>query len=361
MSADVLASVAMITYNHASYIAEAIEGVLSQETDFPIELVIGEDCSTDGTRAIVFDYQKRHPDLIRVIACDENVGMIANILRTERACRGKYVAYCEGDDFWHHPQKLQKQVDFLEKNPEYGLVHSDADYLFAASGTRMPSVQRASGYWYHSKDRETPYLALLEVAQPIITCTACVNRKLLLSVIDGNRMELQTERFHVGDLPRWLELSRVARFGFIPESLATYRVLAESAIHTRIPEKRLRLFTAGREMRSHYLNKYDCPPDVRKRIVVQDNQWLLMSAYHARNVTAAADAYHELGKAGALSRWHGLLFLAVRAPVMRVVVAPMLFLRRVALFARRCLSAPMTAVQHALVRRRLGRWFRRST
>lgn len=114
-------SVCMITFNHKKYISEAIEGVLMQKTNFSFEMVIGEDCSTDGTREIVFDYAKKYPNIIRVITSEKNVGMINNLNRTLNACKGKYIAMCEGDDYWIDPYKLQKQVDFLEANPEYSL------------------------------------------------------------------------------------------------------------------------------------------------------------------------------------------------------------------------------------------------
>lgn len=117
-----LVSVHMVTYNHEPYIAQAIEGMLRQETDFPIELVIGEDCSTDRTHDIVFDYQKKHPDIIRVITSDKNVGARKNSKRVYKACRGKYLAFCEGDDYWTDPYKLQKQVDYFAANPEVVLV-----------------------------------------------------------------------------------------------------------------------------------------------------------------------------------------------------------------------------------------------
>ena len=118
-----LVSISMITYNHAPFIAQAIEGVLQQKTTFPFELVIGEDCSTDNTREIVSEYHKKHPDIFRVIASDKNIGATRNSLRTLKACQGKYIAYCEGDDYWHHPYKLQKQVDYLESHQECGLVY----------------------------------------------------------------------------------------------------------------------------------------------------------------------------------------------------------------------------------------------
>jgi len=116
-----LVSVTTITYNHASYIRLCIEGILMQRTTFPFELVIGEDCSTDGTREIVLDYAQKYPEIIRVITTESNVGGQKNLNRTILACQGKYIAICEGDDYWTDPDKLQKQVDFLENHPDYSM------------------------------------------------------------------------------------------------------------------------------------------------------------------------------------------------------------------------------------------------
>jgi glycosyltransferase involved in cell wall biosynthesis len=107
-------SVHMITYNHEKFIAQAIESVLVQKTNFPIELVIGEDCSTDGTRAIVKRYADARPDIIRAFFRERNVGMKENNLEVFAACRGEYIALLEGDDYWTSPHKLQRQVAVLE-------------------------------------------------------------------------------------------------------------------------------------------------------------------------------------------------------------------------------------------------------
>ena len=115
-----------ITYNHAPFIRQCIEGVLMQETNFPIEYIIGEDCSTDGTREIVEEYARRYPDTIRLITSEQNVGARENSRRTTKAARGKYIALCEGDDYWTDPHKLQKQVDFLEAHPECSMCFHEA-------------------------------------------------------------------------------------------------------------------------------------------------------------------------------------------------------------------------------------------
>jgi len=111
----------MITYNHEKYIAEAIEGVVMQKTDFPFELVIGEDLSTDNTRAICIEYQKKYPHIIRLRLNNPNQGMMLNWINNIESGQGKYTALCDGDDYWTDPYKLQKQVDFMEANPDFAL------------------------------------------------------------------------------------------------------------------------------------------------------------------------------------------------------------------------------------------------
>lgn len=121
-----MVSVWMITYNHDKYIAEAIEGVLKQQTQFKFELIIGEDGSTDGTARIVKEYTKKYPDIIKARFNNPNIGMMPNMIKTLKECSGKYIALCEGDDYWTDPLKLQKQVEFLESNPDYVVCYHDA-------------------------------------------------------------------------------------------------------------------------------------------------------------------------------------------------------------------------------------------
>ena len=117
-------SICCITYNHEKYIEETIDSFLMQETDFPFEIVIGEDCSTDNTRKIVEKYKEMYPNIIKLIVSENNVGMQANGQRTMEACIGEYMALCEGDDYWTDKNKLQIQKDFLESNPEYIICYT---------------------------------------------------------------------------------------------------------------------------------------------------------------------------------------------------------------------------------------------
>jgi len=116
-------SVCMIAYNHEEYIRQAIESILRQDVDFPIELVIGDDCSPDGTAAICEEIAAGDPR-VRLLSRERNLGVMPNFTRTLLACTGEYVAVCEGDDYWTDPHKLRKQVQFLDAHPDYaGATH----------------------------------------------------------------------------------------------------------------------------------------------------------------------------------------------------------------------------------------------
>lgn len=119
-------SVLIITYNHEKYIAQALDSVLAQKTDFDFEIVIGDDGSTDKTRDILRDYQGRYPGKIRLLLPENNSGATRNFIKTYRACRGQYAAILEGDDYWTSPGKLQLQVEFLESHPEFALCFTNS-------------------------------------------------------------------------------------------------------------------------------------------------------------------------------------------------------------------------------------------
>lgn len=116
-------SICMITYNHQDYLEDAINGVLMQITDFEYELIISNDNSTDNSDIIIKNYLKNHiyKDKVNYINNERNIGMMPNFINTLEKCKGDYVAICEGDDYWIDKYKLQKQVDFLDKNNDFSI------------------------------------------------------------------------------------------------------------------------------------------------------------------------------------------------------------------------------------------------
>jgi glycosyltransferase involved in cell wall biosynthesis len=118
-------SVLMLAYNHGPYLAQAIESVMAQEADLPIELLIGEDFSTDNTREVALRYQAEHPETIRIITADRNVGSSVNHRRILLEARGEFHAYLDGDDYWL-PKKLLRQVTYIREHSGCAAVYTNA-------------------------------------------------------------------------------------------------------------------------------------------------------------------------------------------------------------------------------------------
>ena len=138
MNSAIKLSICCISYNHANFIAKAIDSFLSQKVDFRYELVISDDKSTDSTAQIIEEYSALHSDKIRVLPRDKNVGMNVNFFSTLSACRGEYIAICEGDDYWTDINKLQRQVEILDSNPNISFVFHDVEI--------RNDIQHASAY-----------------------------------------------------------------------------------------------------------------------------------------------------------------------------------------------------------------------
>jgi len=165
-------SVAMITYNHEKFIAQAIESVLMQEVNFDYEIVIGEDCSLDKTGEIVKKYQERHSDKIRVLTREKNLGMQYNFVDTLQSCMGEYVALLEGDDYWTSLYKLQKQVDFLDSHPDFTICSHNVHIKH--EGQSKPIIE-----WLGSDHKETMTIEdLLSDGSGGATCSLVFRNKV---------------------------------------------------------------------------------------------------------------------------------------------------------------------------------------
>lgn len=204
-------SICMITYNHENYLGQAIESIIMQKTDYKIELVIGEDNSTDATRTICEKYAKVYPQLVRLLPSEKNLGISQNFTRTLGACTGKYLAFCEGDDYWTDPYKLQKQVNFLEANPEYGLVHTGANI-----------VNSQNGLIYISNDPKPTgevFKDLLKNAF-IICCTVCIRADIINALL----VRVEKENlWYIMDYWFWAHCAMQSKVHFIQETTSSYR------------------------------------------------------------------------------------------------------------------------------------------
>lgn len=214
-------SVCIITYDHARFISQALEGALTQQVNFPYEIIVSDDHSTDGTTQIVLDYQQQHPDKIRVLLGRENLGKYTgngrlNFLRTLRACRGTYIALLEGDDYWTDCNKLQLQVEFMDAHPGAALCHHLVTYLDDQTGKLLhdfpPPARRI----------ERCSADLLAEGNFIQTCSVMLRRKLIPELSDDFL------RLKLGDWPLFALVGQHGWIGYLDRNLATYRLHEKS-------------------------------------------------------------------------------------------------------------------------------------
>lgn len=206
MTAPVV-SVVLLTYDHEPYVAQAIESVLSQDTDFPVELIISEDCSTDGTRAIVLDQAARHPDRVVALLSTRNQNDNEVVTRAYARARGEFVAYLDGDDHWTSPRKLQRQVDLLRARPDLsGCFHAvdviDGDgRLVRRAGSRLSEVTTQDLLGHN----------------PIRSPSALLRRSAL------GPLPAWLLRVPYTDWPLYLLAARSGPIGYLDQSMAAYR------------------------------------------------------------------------------------------------------------------------------------------
>jgi glycosyltransferase involved in cell wall biosynthesis len=205
-------TVCMITYNHENYISEAIESVLSQHTDFQVQLVIGEDCSTDNTRIICEDFAKKNPDKILLLPVTGNLGMMKNFVRTFNECDGDYISFLEGDDYWTDELKLQKQVNFLKANPDYSLC-------FHNTQMKMDRNNEKKEWVLHNKLEKDTFVTE-DVLGPWFVPSCAV----VFSNYPDFVLPPWFYNCKYGDLPFMLLLSLKGKFKYINEVMSVYRL-----------------------------------------------------------------------------------------------------------------------------------------
>lgn len=215
-------SVAMATYNHGPFIRQALDSVLMQQTDFPYEVVIKEDKSTDGTRETVCEYQRRHPDKIRLLLCRKNLYSQGLKIGIHSRCRGRYIAKLEGDDYWTDPLKLQKQVDALAGDPALSFCFHNAEIVqesYFSAGAPQVCFEDGAGRPCRGP-KPAPRLALPDLLAEnfIPTASVLARTDAVLPAPDWLR------RLPFGDWGLWIHLLRQGDAAYIDETMGAYRV-----------------------------------------------------------------------------------------------------------------------------------------
>lgn len=204
-------SVVMITYGHEKFIEKAIKGVLMQECDFDFELIIANDCSPDNTDILIANVIKNSPkaNCIKYVRHESNIGMMTNFIFALNSAKGKYVALCEGDDYWTDSLKLQKQVDYLEQNARYILCFHKVEILKLDDTIVSDFLTKVPNNY---EDRAV----LLERGNYIHTPSVMFKNNLI-------EIPEIIKQSPIGDFLLYVLLTKYGKIGFIDEVMAVYR------------------------------------------------------------------------------------------------------------------------------------------
>jgi glycosyltransferase involved in cell wall biosynthesis len=246
-------SVLVITFNHGEYIAQALDSVLIQEVDFDYEIVVGEDCSTDNTRQILIEYQRKYPEKIRLLLPESNLGMINNFIATFKSCKGEYVALLEGDDYWTCPDKLQSQVDFLDAHPGCSVCFHNCEEFYEDGS-------KPSWNYCTKEQKEISTLEDLIVECNFIpTCSAVFRNKLFPEFPDWYFT------LGMGDWTLHILNAQHGDIGYIDKVMARHRHHGGGVWSLRSQAKNILDVIRAYEVVDRYLN-YQYKPIIRGKI-----------------------------------------------------------------------------------------------
>ena len=245
-----LVSICCITYNQEKYIAQCLDGFLMQKTTFPFEIVISNDCSTDNTKKIIDSYLSKYPAIFKDVSPQQNIGMNKNFHHVLEKASGKYIAYCEGDDYWIDENKLQMQVDFLENNPEYGMCFTNfniyqqnkMEFNLLPSKKINQDLYESIEYWILEKGYIAPMTWMFKkcLLESYTSVNTCDETFVLVALFIAN-----------------------SKIKYISDKItAVYRQLNESASHSLSLEKKYIREKKLLDTQIMLIRMYDLPNDL---------------------------------------------------------------------------------------------------
>lgn len=251
-----LISVIVITYNEEGTIGRTLDSILAQRCSMPFEIVIGEDCSTDSTRKICEEYAARYPEIIRLMPKTGNKGIVDNFYDCLLACRGKYIADCDGDDYWVSPCKLERQLCILEANSDVSLVHTDWLYHDELTGKTHP---------HRPQPFTAPVTEGREMSEAIFTytggfvihlCSAMFRKDAIMEAYNEDTYLFRNKNFGCEDKQAAFALTLKGKIAYIPEVTLHYSCGKPSACRRPDNKKQFRFIKQVTDMDAYICKRY---------------------------------------------------------------------------------------------------------
>lgn len=279
-------SVIVPTYNQEAVIERALQGILRQRRDFDIEIIVGDDASTDGTQEVVKALAKKHPEIVYVRQ-PFNSGLQNNYFDCIERARGQYLADCGGDDEWIDPDKLARQVEMLDANPDMALVHTGWQYRDESTAETRPSEPEINR-WPQLKSR----CEVGELFIPLLTrkptpllhlCTAVWRRDLFMEEYKADRNLFRNAAFGIEDVQIEVCMSQRGAIGYIPDVMIAYSVGKSSISSIEASEKSWRYIYGTLLLYKQLAHKYGVTPKTMRRTYTERLDILFGLSMHLNN------------------------------------------------------------------------------
>ena len=279
-----IVDILMLAFNHDKYIAEAIESVLMQKTDFNYRLIISEDCSSDGTYNICKHFSLKYKDKILLLSNTENLGLAANYRNIINKSTSKYIALLEADDYWIDAYKLQKQILILEQNEEIGLVHTGYIVLYENG------LKKRANILSNKNKLQGNILKSLLKENIIAPLTVCFRANLIKDNIDFDYFV--KKKYSTIDYALWLEIAANSKIAYIHEDTSVYRILSTSISNTHDPLKIINFYKTSFDLYESFFLK-NKEYQIYKRQTINNIYILIAKALVIKDNFQIAQVYSE--------------------------------------------------------------------
>ena len=243
MSERILISTIIPSYNRADTVGQTIDSILAQKVDADVEIVVGDDCSTDNAREVLLKYKEQHQDVIRLLFHEQNMGLGANWATCVKACKGKYICNCDNDDYWHNENKLQIQLDYMESHPECNICITNHRTLNRTTG----EIREVHVHLDHSDIQYSMWHS-----QNFCNATIMYRAEFMKAHLDLD--EFIKRRFTLQDWPAWVILTAHTDINELPESTATWCMETVSITRPDSVEKYAKRLAGDKEV-TRYLGE----------------------------------------------------------------------------------------------------------
>ena len=286
-----LVSVIIPSYNRSNTVSQTIQSIIDQNFDKRFEIIIGDDCSTDNAREVLQEYHQKYPEIIRLIFHEQNIGLGANWATCIKAAKGKYICNCDNDDYWHNPDKLRIQFDYMESHPDENVIITNH-----RNHNRDTGVITEEPAWI---DRSvTLQQAFFQGKQRFCNATIMYRAEFLRKHL--NLDDFIKYQFTLQDWNTWIILSAYSDFTILPVSTATFGIETESITRPATYEKIQERFRKEKECYQYVCNLFpnDLPFDERGYDTYVYGV-LLNLAYKKRDYKSARQYSGDLNNIGA--------------------------------------------------------------